>query len=151
MKSILVPLNFSESTHNAFLHGLKIANHLNIPLYVLYCYQSPVLSFSHAGQPDLLENVYEEITLSKFDFYKKRVPALRQLAEDHQLRQDNITFLFEEGVLQDVLQKTVVREEARLVVMGTDPFRIAHNVPVPGLVVPEQRPSTASKNSAVAT
>src|SRR5690606_38780977 len=151
MKSILVPLNFSENTHNAFLHGLKIANQLNIPLYVLHCYQSPVLSFSHAGQPDLLGDVYQQITLSKFDFFKKHVPALRQPAEDHQLRHDDIAFIFEEGKLHDVLRKVVAREQVRLVVMGADPVQIAHNIKVPVLVVPEEASFTAITSVALTT
>ncbi len=151
MKTILVPIDFSEKANNAFLHGLKIANQLGLPLYVLHCYQSPVLSFSHAGQPDLLQDVYKEIELSKFDFFKNRVPSLRQLAGEHQLEHGNITFIFEEGTLHNVLRKVVEREQVRLVVMGSNPFQVVNNIRVPVLVVPEQASFAAIKKVAFTT
>jgi nucleotide-binding universal stress UspA family protein len=119
MNNILVPTDFSENAQKAFLYALKIANKYGANLYVLHSYQPPVLSFSHAGQPAMLDDVYNEISLSKFDFFKKRTPELHKLAEDHGLDHDKIIFLFEEGPLIDTLKKITDRERIEMIVMGT--------------------------------
>lgn len=119
MNNILIPTDFSENARKAFLCALKIANQYSANLYVLHSHQSPVLSFSHAGQPSVLDNVYDEISLSKFDFFKKRTPELHQLAEEHGLNHDKIIFLFEEGTVLDTVRQVVAREQIGLIVMGT--------------------------------
>ncbi|HMR18587.1 MAG TPA: universal stress protein [Sphingobacterium sp.] len=119
MNNILIPTDFSENADKAFLCALKIANQYNANLYVVHSHQSPVLSFSHAGQPQVLEDVYNEISLSKFDFFKKRTPELHKLAEEHHLGHDKIIFLFEEGTVLDAVIRVIKREQIDLVVMGT--------------------------------
>lgn len=119
MNNILIPTDFSENANKAFLCALKIANQYDANLYVLHSHQSPVLSFSHAGQPSVLAEVYDEISLSKFDFFKKRTPELHKLAHDHRLNHGKIIFLFEEGTVLDTVKRVIEREQISLVVMGT--------------------------------
>lgn len=119
MKSILIPTNFSESANNAYLYALHLANHLDLKVYVVYCYIPPVLSATHGGQPELLQSVYEEIELSKFDSFKNNVSTLRELAEKNNLDSSNVIFLFEEGTLINTIKKTVEKEDIYAVVMGT--------------------------------
>src|SRR5690606_13375346 len=97
-----------ENASKAFLYALKIANIYEATLYVLHSFQPPVLSFSHAGQPSALDDVYTEISLSKFDFYKKRVPELHQMADEQGLRYDNVIFVFEEGQVNVPFRKASI-------------------------------------------
>lgn len=119
MKSILIPTDFSEAANNAYLYALHLANHLDLKVFVLYSYMTPVLSTTHGGQPELLQNIYDEIELSKFDKFKTNVAGLRTLAADNNLNADNIIFLFEEGPLVSSVKKIVEKEDIYAVVMGT--------------------------------
>lgn len=164
MKNILVPTDFSENANNAFLHALKIANQLDTQLYVLYCYQTPVVSFSHAGQPTLVDEVYKEIELSKFDFYKKQTPKLHQLAEENNLDHSKVIFLFEYGTVVQAVIKTIESEQIKLIVMGTlgasglqkqivgtNTVNVIKNTRVPVLVIPTQASFTTIKKVAFTT
>lgn len=119
MKSILIPTDFSEAADNAYLYALHLANHLGLKVFVLYVYMPPILSATHGGQPDILQNIYDEIELSKFDTYKKNVQKLRILAEKHNLNSDNIIFLFEDGSLVQTIKKIIEKEDIYALVMGT--------------------------------
>lgn len=119
MKSILIPTDFSEAANNAYLYGLHLANHLDLKVYVLFSYMSPVLSATHGGQPEMLQNVYEEIELSKFEAFKNNISTLRTLAQENNLNPDNIIFLFEEGPLVSSIKKTISNEDIYAIVMGT--------------------------------
>lgn len=164
MKNILLPTDFSENAHKAFLYGLKIANEYDATLYVLHSFQPPVLSFSHAGQPSALEEVYTEISLTKFDFYKKRVPEFHKMAEEQGLRYDNVIFIFEEGAVLDSIRQVTLRENIDLIVMGTlgasglgqkiigtNTVSVIENTKVPVLCIPQQAPITDIKKIAFTT
>lgn len=164
MKNILLPTDFSENASKAFLYALKIANIYEATLYVLHSFQPPVLSFSHAGQPSALDDVYTEISLSKFDFYKKRVPELHQMADEQGLRYDNVIFVFEEGTVIDSIRQVINRENIDLVVMGTlgasglgqkiigtNTVSVIENCKVPVLCIPEKAPIVDIKKIAFTT
>lgn len=119
MKKILVPTDFSNTANNAYLYALHMANNLDLKLYVLYSYLTPILSATHAGQPESLQALYEEIELSKFDSFKKNVNILRDLATENNLNPDDIVFLFEEGPLVNSIKKIVASEDIYAIVMGT--------------------------------
>lgn len=119
MKHILFSTDFSDAANNAFLYATRLANQLDVKLFVLYSYVTPVLSATHAGQPEMLADVYQQVELSKFDYFKKQAPALHELAEKNGLDSSKLVFLFEEGTVVTSVRKVVKAEEIRLVVMGT--------------------------------
>ncbi len=119
MKSILIPTDFSKAANNAYLYALHLANNLKLRVYVLYAYMPPVLSATHGGQPEMLQSVYEEIELSKFDTYKENVEKMKIMAEENNLDYSNITFLFEEGGLVGSIKRLVEKEDIYAIVMGT--------------------------------
>lgn len=119
MKHILFPTDFSDAANNAFLHALNLANQLDAKLFVLYSYATPVLSATHAGQPEMLADVYQQVELSKFDYFKKQAPGLHELAEKNNLDNSKLVFLFEEGTVVSSVRKVLKTEDIRMVVMGT--------------------------------
>lgn len=119
MKSILIPTDFSNTANNAYLYALHLANNLDLKVYVLFVHMPPILSAAHSGQPEMLQNVYEEIEWSKFESYKKNVALLRELAEVNNLNADNVIFLFEEGPLVGSIKRIIDKEDIYAVVMGT--------------------------------
>ena len=66
MKKILFPTDFSETAQNAFLYALNLAHGLNAEILVLNSYEIPVISATNAGQPELLQEVYNTIELNGF-------------------------------------------------------------------------------------
>lgn len=150
MKHILLPTDFSDTANNAFLYALQLANQLDVKLFVLYSYVPPILSSTHGGQPELLNSVYQEVELSKFDFFKKKVPLLHELAEQHQLDDSKLIFLFEQGTVVSSVKKVLAEEDIRLVVMGThgvsgihkqyvgtNTVAVIRNIQQPVLAIPE--------------
>lgn len=151
MKNILIPTDFSDAANNAFLYALNLANQFDSKLFVLYSYLSPVLSSTHAGQPEMLAEVYKQVELSKFDFLKKQAPLLHELADKNGLDHSKIVFLFEEGTVLSSVKKAITNEEIELVVMGTygasgftqeilgtNTVSVIKNTKIPVLAVPLQ-------------
>ena len=120
MKKILFPTDFSETANNAFVYALKFAKSINAEIYVLNTYEMPVISTTSAGQPELIQNVYNSIELNNFDNYKKQVPKLRNIASDIDCADINLTFIFEEGIMLSILKKIISEEHIDFIVMGTN-------------------------------
>ncbi|WP_140938209.1 universal stress protein [Sphingobacterium lumbrici] len=164
MKNILFSTDFSDGANNAFLYALQLANQLDTKLYVLYSYISPVLSATHAGQPELLGQVYEQIELTKFDYYKKQIPQLHELAQKHNLDHSKMMFLFEEGTVVAAVKKSVQQENIALVVMGThgtsgfknefigsNTVNVIRNIKAPVLAIPAKAAYSAIQKVAFTT
>lgn len=164
MKNILFSTDFSDGANNAFLYALQLANQLDTKLYVLYSYISPVLSATHAGQPELLGQVYEQIELTKFDYYKKQIPQLHDLAQEHNLDHSKMVFLFEEGTVVTAVKKSVQQENIALVVMGThgasgfrkefigsNTVNVIRNIKTPVLAIPAKATYSAIQKVAFTT
>ncbi|MBL1409140.1 universal stress protein [Sphingobacterium faecale] len=164
MRHILFPTDFSEAANNAFLYALNLANQLDTKLFVLYSYITPVLSATHAGQPEMLADVYQQVELSKFDYFKKQAPALRELAQNHKLDPSKLVFIFEEGTVVSSVKKVAKSEDIRLIVMGTygasgftekfigtNTVAVIQNVQQPVLAIPSQAKYAPIKKVAFTT
>lgn len=119
MKVILFPTDFSDLAQNAFLYALHLAKHIRAKIYVLHCYEKPVLSSTHGGQPEAINQVYQSIELSRFETFKKKIPDLRKSAEENGYDAGEMIFLFEEGSVNHVVKDIVKKEKIHVIVMGT--------------------------------
>lgn len=151
MKKILFPTDFSETANNAFVYALHLAHSIDAEIYVLHTYEMPVLSTTSAGQPELIQNVYNSIELNNFENYKKEVPKLRKIAEDLELHNIKLTFLFEEGIMLSILKRLIGEEKIDFIVMGTNgnsgfekkllgsnTVHVIENIEIPILSVPRK-------------
>jgi len=120
MRKILFPTDFSEAANNAFLYALHVAKEMQADLFVLNAYMQPVLSSTHAGQPELIPEVYENYELHRFEGFKKHTAELRALATQNGITDVNMTFLFEEGTVVSNVKKIIDNEGIKLVIMGTN-------------------------------
>lgn len=119
MKVILFPTDFSDLAQNAFLYALHLAKSIGAKIYVLHCYDRPVLSSTHGGQPEALNEVYQSIELSRFEKFQKKIPDLRKVAEENGYDGGEMIFLFEEGSVNAVVKNLVKKEKIHVIVMGT--------------------------------
>lgn len=151
MKKILFPTDFSETAHNAFIYALKLAKSIDAQIFVLNTYEMPVISTTSAGQPELIQSVYNSIELNNFENFKKEVPNLRAIAEKNDCNDVQLTFIFEEGIMLSILQKIIADEQIDFIVMGTNgnnslekkllgsnTLHVMENIDIPILSVPKK-------------
>ncbi|WP_372472745.1 universal stress protein [Capnocytophaga sp. ARDL2] len=151
MKTILFPTDFSVTAENAFIYALQIAHQLKAQLIVFHHFEMPIVSSSHAGQPELINEVYETIEMNRFEDFKKEVSNLRKIADKRNLSDVEMTFLMEEGLFVTNVENIVEKESIDLIVMGTsgannlekkifgtNAVRILENVTVPVLSIPAE-------------
>ncbi|PRD44594.1 universal stress protein [Sphingobacterium haloxyli] len=120
MRKILFPTDFSNAANNAFIYALHLANEMDASLYVVHTYMQPVLSATHAGQPELVPEVYENYELHQFENFKKHTADLHKMANEYNLSSVPLTFLFEEGTVVANAQRIIEMEGIHLIVMGTN-------------------------------
>jgi len=120
MRKILFPTDFSDAANNAFLYACSLSKEMDAEIYVMNTYMQPVLSATHAGQPEMIPEVYENYELHRFETFKKYSTELRQLAQEHNFSDIPLTFLFEEGTVVSNAQLIIKKEGIDLVVMGTN-------------------------------
>lgn len=53
-----------------FLYALSLAKEMDAEIYVMNTYMQPVLSATHAGQPEMVPEVYENYELHRFESFK---------------------------------------------------------------------------------
>lgn len=164
MKKILFPTDFSKTAENAFLYALNLAQGLNAEILVLNSYEIPVISATNAGQPELLQEVYNTIELNGFEYFKNQAPLLRKIAEDAGYHSINLSFQYEEGTVPFVINTILEKEAVDLIVMGTtgsstienkifgsNTVHVLNNVTVPVLTVPSECEFTELKKIGFAT
>ena len=164
MKKILFPTDFSETANNAFVYALKLAKSIDAEIYVLNTYEMPVISTTSAGQPELIQNVYNSIELNHFENYKKEVPKLRNIANEIDCPDIKLTFIFEEGIMLSIIQKIIGKEAIDFIVMGTNgnsgfekkllgsnTVHVMENVDIPILSVPKKAEFKRLNNFGFAT
>lgn len=120
MRKILFPTDFSKAANNAFIYALNLAKELEAEIFVLHTYIQPVLSATHAGQPELVPEIYENFELQQFENFKTHSNRLRELASEQALTDINLTFLFHEGTVISNVDHVVAKEKIQLIVMGTN-------------------------------
>ncbi|RKS03330.1 universal stress protein [Flavobacterium sp. 102] len=117
MKKILIPLDFSETSDNAFIYGLEMANLLKAELVLLHTFVLPVvdnqaISFNYA-------TIYNTIEMANFDHFKEKLPQLRSIASERNLDHIAMNHIMMDGDLLYNIKKVVAEESIDLVVMGT--------------------------------
>lgn len=154
MKKILFPTDFSKTAENAFLYALGLASAFKAQLLVINSYEMPVVSATNAGQPELVQEVYNSIELSGFERFKAQAPTLRKIAEDAGYDNIDVKFMYEEGTVPYVINTILEKEQIDLIVMGTtgdssvenklfgsNTVHVINNVHVPVLTVPKESKS----------
>ena len=151
MKHILLPTDYSDHANNAFFYALHLANKFGIKLYVLFSYIPPVLSAAHAGQPEMLNTVYQEIENSRKDFSMRKNKELMQKAVAQNIDTTNVEFLFDHGTVLGGVKNAIANQEISLIVMGvygasgfagefmgSNTKTVIRNVTLPVLAIPLQ-------------
>lgn len=147
MKKILVPIDFSETSDNAFVYALEMAKRLKAELVLLHTFEIPIIDSQ--AMPFNYATIYTTIELANFEHFREKLPQLHAIAEERNLHHIAMSHIMMDGGLLVGIKKVIVQENIDLVVMGTkgaegwwDSFigtntgSVIANVSVPVLSVP---------------
>ncbi len=118
MKKILFPTDFSDTANNALVYALNLAENQNAEIYLLHVYSAPIVNSGYS--PELVFTVYESIELGTFENFKDQIPAIRDIADQHNLGHIPMKFILKEGFIISNIQDVVEQEKIDFVVMGTN-------------------------------
>ena len=119
MKKILFPTDFSDTANNAFLYTLHLAKLYNAVVFITHIYDKKVISTLYGGQPELVATIYVDVELDEFEYFKEESKKLRMIAEENNLSDVKLNFIFKSGSLVSTLGEIIEKEKINLVVMGT--------------------------------
>ncbi len=119
MKKILFPTDFSDTVNNAFLYTLHLAKLYNAEVFVAHIYDKKVISTLYGGQPELVATIYVDVELDEFEYFKEESKKLRMIAEENNLSDVKLNFIFKSGSLVSTLGEIIEKEKINLAVMGT--------------------------------
>jgi len=117
MKRILFPTDFSETSKNAFVYAMNLADSLNAELIVLHVYDLPNLNIGRMA--NTMQEVYDSIELENFENLKDEIPVLRKIAEEHGFSGLKISTILKKGDLVWAIRDTVKSDKIDFLVMGT--------------------------------
>lgn len=117
MKKILFPTDFSEASHNAFVHALKWAKLVQGELVLLHSFELPI--YDNQFFPENYIAIYDSVELSEFEMFKDEIPKLRAIAEKEHLDKIKMSHRLKQGDLVSNIKETIKEESIDYVVMGT--------------------------------
>ncbi len=117
MKKILVPLDFSETSDNAFVYALELAKLFKAELVLLHTFDLPIVDSQ--SMPINYATIYDAIELTNFEHFRDKMPILRTMAEARNAEHVVMNHILMDGDLVFNIKKVVKQEHADFVVMGT--------------------------------
>jgi len=117
MKNILFPTDFSSVANNAFIYALEIADELDASITTIHAYKLPDIRGAHL--PHTLQEVYDSISIEKFENYKDSIPLLHEIAAENDLSHVSISHILREGETIPTVLHAVKSENIDAIVMGT--------------------------------
>jgi nucleotide-binding universal stress UspA family protein len=118
MKKILVPIDFTETSDNAFVHAIEMAKVLHAELVLLHTFDLPIID--NQLFPQNYIEVLNSAELAQFEYFKDKIRVLRELADNRKLGYIQMNHLLMDGDLIDAIKKAVKQENIDMVVMGTN-------------------------------
>jgi nucleotide-binding universal stress UspA family protein len=114
MKTILVPVDFSDNSKNAMDYAIMLANKLNMKLLILHAFNAPVA--------ELVSSSYKTETNNKIETTQREVEnelrIWREVVNNSEKNIDCSTLFIKGDLIDEIAQ--VIREHAiDLIVMGT--------------------------------
>lgn len=123
VRRVLVPIDFSEHSHNACVFALGLAQRLKAEIRLLYVYFNPILSsepydetFSYQIS---LNNVVNDLEKEAKDQILKLKKLLKKRIEKEKFNKVRISYHLAKGIPEDVILEHCETYQPGVVVMGT--------------------------------
>ena len=110
MKKILVPIDFSETSDNAFIYALELANKIKGELVLLHTFDLPIVDSQ--SMPMNYALIYDSIELANFDHFKDKIPKLREMAAERKLDMIGLNHVLMDGDLVINIKRAVAQPNA---------------------------------------
>jgi nucleotide-binding universal stress UspA family protein len=117
MKKFLLPIDFSETSDNAFIYALEMAKLFKAKLVLFHTFDFPIIDSQ--SMPINYSVIYETIELSNFEHFKQIMPKLHKIAEERNLDSIEMSHILMDGDLLVSIKKVIEQENIDFVVMGT--------------------------------
>ncbi len=117
MKKLLVPVDFSSTSDNAFIYALEIAQQLKGELVLLHTFDLPIVDSQ--AMPLNYPVIYETVELANFEHFKEATARFRTIAEERKLAAIPLRHILMDGDLVYSIKKVVKQENIDFVIMGT--------------------------------
>lgn len=111
IRTILVPVDFSETSHQALAYAVELAVLLRARLHVMTAWQMPIVGF-----PDGVVVATAEVVSRVIDDAEKRLAALKK---EHQERNVEITTEVHQGDARESILAVAKKMGADIIVLGT--------------------------------
>ena len=118
MKKILVPIDFSENSENAFVYALEMAKLYKGELVLLHTFELPIAEGEIA--PINYVEIYKALKRSTSDQFKDILSKLEEIAKRHEAGHITISHIMKPGELIDNVKEIVRHENIDFIVMGTN-------------------------------
>lgn len=117
MKKILLPIDFSKTSDNAFIYALEMAKIFKSELVLLHTFDLPIVDSQ--AMPINYSVIYDTIEMANFEHFKEVMPRLRALAEERNLGHIVMSHILMDGDLVYNIKKVIKQENIDFVIMGT--------------------------------
>lgn len=118
MKKILVPVDFSEASDNAFVYALEMAKRLKADLVLLHTFEIPIVDSQ--AMPINYATIYDTVELTNLEHFKEKMPKLHAIAEERNRNHIAMSHIMMDGDLLVSIKKVIAQEDIDMVVMGTN-------------------------------
>lgn len=117
MKKILVPIDFSKTSENAFVYALEMAKVYNAELLLLHTFDLPfvdnqVVAFNYA-------EIYDTLEMTTSNQFDTEMTKLADIAKEYNAQGVILNHITMSGDLIQNIKEVVVLENIGFVVMGT--------------------------------
>jgi nucleotide-binding universal stress UspA family protein len=117
MKKILVPIDFSETSENAFVYALEMAKLYKAELVLLHSFELPVLD-SQTIPLNYVE-IYDTLELANSDHFSDEMSKLEAIAKEQDASHIRMNHILMDGELTYCIKEVIRQENIDFVVMGT--------------------------------
>lgn len=118
MKKILVPIDFTDTSENAFVYGLEMAKVYKAKLVLLHTFELPIVDTQIV--PINYAEMYESLEATNSDNFKNELIRLRSLANENQGEHIHIDHIMMEGELVHCIKEIINQQDIDFIVMGTN-------------------------------
>ncbi|HNP32338.1 MAG TPA: universal stress protein [Flavobacterium sp.] len=119
MKKILVPLDFTETSENAFVYAVEMAKLFKAELVLLHTFELPIID-SQMAVPLNYAEIYDTLQLTNSNHFKDEISKLRIIAKEHKAEDIVMNHIMMDGDLIFAIKEVVQDEDIDFVVMGTN-------------------------------
>lgn len=117
MKRILVPMDFSETSENAFVYALEMAKVYKAKLVLLHTFELPIVDSQVV--PINYAEMYETLEMTNNDHFKDEMKKLKRIAKQKKGEDIAMSHILKDGDLINCIKEVVEQQGIDFVVMGT--------------------------------